>query len=215
MITKDKFYKNEQLNTQSLMDELFLKTKTILHDKGLMEQLDYSIKLNKQYMEKAGQIFDAPKEQIEASIQEARTEVIPLGGVIVKFAQQLSQMQDQLMNEEKKTNQNTVANIQLIVLIIGVINFILALCIGFIMSRIISKPIGLLSHATKSISEGNLAIDILHVKQRDELGNLALSFNQMAENLRILVRQINESTKEVMINSSEVSAGSDLSLIHI
>jgi methyl-accepting chemotaxis protein len=209
LITQDRFSKSQFLNKNDLQSELLIKVKALLHDKSLEEQLDYTIKLNKQYRDKVEKVFETPKDQAAGAIKEATTGIIPLGEVIVKFAQQLADRQDQLMSDGKKANQKTVTDIQLLVLVMGVINFLLALSIGFIISRMISKPIGLLSNATKTISEGHLDIDNVHVKQRDELGNLALSFNQMAENLRILVRQINESTTEVMLNSGEVSAGSE------
>lgn len=209
LVTKDPFYKSELLHTNSLMNELFLQTKALLQDVGLKEQLDYSIKLNKQYKEKVEQIFEAPTEQIEGAGQEVRTGVIPLGGVIVKFAEQLSKQQDQLMNEEKEANQKTVTKIQWMVIVISVINFMMALFIGFIISRMISKPLGLLSGAARAISAGDLTFDSVRVNQRDELGQLANTFNQMIENLRNLVTQINESTQEVITLSREVSMGTE------
>jgi len=59
--------------------------------------------------------------------------------------------------------------------------------------------------AAKAISDGNLAIASIGLNQRDELGELANTFDLMKDNLRQLVAQINNSAKEVIDISRDVS----------
>jgi two-component system sensor histidine kinase BaeS len=59
---------------------------------------------------------------------------------------------------------------------------ILAVVLGFILSRTITRPIRELTDATQAISQGNLSLD-LPVRSKDELGQLAKSFNRMSSEL--------------------------------
>jgi signal transduction histidine kinase len=58
----------------------------------------------------------------------------------------------------------------------------LALLIGFLLARATSRPIRELQAATRLIAEGSLGYQV-PVRSRDELGQLATSFNQMSSDL--------------------------------
>ncbi|MEB3104017.1 methyl-accepting chemotaxis protein [Ferviditalea candida] len=209
LLTQDAFNKLQLTSVNDSMNELLAEARPLINNPAMLEQLDYVAKLNKQYKDKAEKIFDLPKGQLEQAAQEVKTGVLPLGGVIMKFAEQLSSQQDQLMQEGKITNDKTVASMKQMILIISIIIFSMAFGIGLLISRIISRPIVMLSGAAKSISNGDLAIEKVRVNQRDEIGQLTQAFNQMIENLRYLVVRINESTKEVTSISKDVSAGTE------
>jgi signal transduction histidine kinase len=72
----------------------------------------------------------------------------------------------------------------------------LALLVGFLVSRMISKPIARLISGTKDISEGNLdtAIDI---GSQDEIGQLAASFNKMTHVLRTTTTSVDSLNREI------------------
>jgi signal transduction histidine kinase len=59
----------------------------------------------------------------------------------------------------------------------------LALLLAFLLSRTLTRPIRDLTAATQAVSTGNLAHEV-PVRSRDELGQLAASFNQMNADLR-------------------------------
>ncbi len=59
---------------------------------------------------------------------------------------------------------------------------LLALLLGVILSRMLTRPIRELTEATRAVSEGNLDLQV-PVRSRDELGELASSFNHMSAEL--------------------------------
>ncbi|NOY97960.1 MAG: HAMP domain-containing protein [Chloroflexi bacterium] len=59
---------------------------------------------------------------------------------------------------------------------------LLALTLGLLLSRYLTRPIRELTAATRAISEGNLE-QVVPVRSRDELGDLAASFNRMNADL--------------------------------
>lgn len=69
-----------------------------------------------------------------------------------------------------------------------------------IVSRIVTKSIYELSIGTDEISNGNLT-HRLFINSRDEIGELAIKFNNMAQNLYNMIQQRNEAINE--LKSSE------------
>jgi signal transduction histidine kinase len=95
---------------------------------------------------------------------------------------------------------------------IGII--ILGLLVAFYLARNITKPIKELVKGAKGISDGNLDLHI-EVNTKDEIGNLAYSFNQMAKDLkksrnaieeysRNLEQRIDERTRELKEAQAEL-----------
>ena len=62
------------------------------------------------------------------------------------------------------------------------------------------------------ISEGNLQIDSIVIKNKDEIGTLANAFNKMLEDLRGMVVRMRESSVEVASSAEQLSASSEESL---
>lgn len=58
----------------------------------------------------------------------------------------------------------------------------LALLLGVLLARSLTRPLRELTDATHAVAEGNLALQV-PVRSRDELGELATSFNQMSARL--------------------------------
>ncbi|NJN81499.1 MAG: cell wall metabolism sensor histidine kinase WalK, partial [Caldilineaceae bacterium] len=57
-----------------------------------------------------------------------------------------------------------------------------ALILGVLLARTITRPVRELTAATQSVAQGSLGEQV-PVRSRDELGELALSFNQMSSDL--------------------------------
>ena len=77
------------------------------------------------------------------------------------------------------------------------------LLITFYLAHIIVRPINSVINASKRIAEGDLG-EAITTNSKDEIGDLGRSFNEMAENLRLLAQQAQEIaqgdlTKEVNI----------------
>jgi methyl-accepting chemotaxis protein len=83
------------------------------------------------------------------------------------------------------------------IIILGVI---LATLLGIYLSKRITKPIEQLTVTSQAIAGGNLALRA-EVTSRDEVGQLAVSFNEMADHLSAytteLERKVEERTKEL------------------
>lgn len=70
-----------------------------------------------------------------------------------------------------------------IIYIATIISVLLAILVGWVMSRKISKPIILLANASEKVAQGDLSTSV-NIKSSNEIGVLAYSFNQMIVSLR-------------------------------
>jgi signal transduction histidine kinase len=102
-------------------------------------------------------------------------------------------------------------DILLVTLGITGIGFLLTL----IFTRILLKPIETLAAATEKISEGNLS-QVVEIRSRDEIGDLARAFNQMTLQLKDsrngLEKKVEERTRQLEENIAELNKARTVTL---
>ncbi|MCL6498718.1 MAG: methyl-accepting chemotaxis protein, partial [Firmicutes bacterium] len=109
--------------------------------------------------------------------------------------------------EENKLENNKKVNRALTLV---VIMFLAALAVGLLVAvitaRHISLPITLLNREVGRIASGDLTGRELAVKNKDEIGNLAASFNKMLVNLKNVIGLVGSTARTVAGSSKELSA---------
>ncbi len=110
---------------------------------------------------------------------------------------------------EKKAEENnavTLGSITVMMILIGGA-VILAIGLGVIIARVISKPLVQMVNAANQIAEGNLAIEIT-VDRKDEVGMLSKAFKTMTKNINNVMTNINSASEQVASGSRQVSDSS-------
>ena len=79
----------------------------------------------------------------------------------------------------------------------------IALCLGIIVAKVISKPIKQISDAAESLASGNTESKV-DVTSNDELGKLAQNFNYMVDKIKNSIDELQE--KEIEANKSAEKA---------
>jgi len=90
---------------------------------------------------------------------------------------------------------STVHVMQQRTIVVSAVAAIVALCIGFALSRRLINPIQHLAGTTSEIAEGNLTVRA-DITGRDELALLAQNFNNMAGNIEALVRRLKHALRQ-------------------
>jgi signal transduction histidine kinase len=72
----------------------------------------------------------------------------------------------------------------------------IALLIGIVLARTISRPVREVTAATQKVASGDLGVQV-PVRTKDELGELASSFNQMSTDLELANRQRRQMTADI------------------
>jgi methyl-accepting chemotaxis protein len=126
----------------------------------------------------------------------------------------LSKDLDLVVKNSAQVTSNSVRTSQAgktFVITFSILAIVVGLGVSLLISRIISKPLILLARATKQISSGDLTVGEIRIKNRDEIGDLAISFNEMTTNLRHVIQQVAESSQQVASSSEELTASAELS----
>lgn len=96
-----------------------------------------------------------------------------------------------------------------LVLIIMVVAVVLGSIIVSIISGRLTKPILMVAKRLKSVADGDLTVEEVKMKSKDEIGELSQDFNHMIKNMRTLISQVDLSTKQVASSSKELTLGAE------
>lgn len=160
-------------------------------------------------------------DNLQPSIDMLKTELRAANEGIQVAANTMADYQENLLQKTNEEANRTVHLSSSFILAITILTSLLALFIQLYISRSITVPILKLAAAAKVIAEGDLSQEDIEVKTKDEIGNLALSFNQMKRNLHSLVNnvaanisattaaaeQLAASTEQVAVSSDEIAKG--------
>jgi len=109
---------------------------------------------------------------------------------------------DKVLNETKAK----VREIQHSLIIFSILAILIGIIVAYYISRVISKPVKEMAAAAGKIAAGDLTQDKIKVKAKDEIGDLAHAFNEMAINLKKVIQRIQSSAEQVAASSEELHA---------
>lgn len=118
-------------------------------------------------------------------------------------------MQNSEMKKEQLATNKKVATIQMVMIILGISATLLSFAIAFYMSKMISGPVTKMAAAAAKMAAGDLSVEKIVVKNKDEIRILADSFNRMTDNLRELIRQVSNASGQVAASSEELTASAE------
>jgi len=93
-----------------------------------------------------------------------------------------------------------------IVLIITVINILLGLGIATVIGFYITNPIRKVTTGLNEIAQGNLSSEFLQIKNSDEIGLMAQTYNKMLIDLRNIVQNVRDSSVQLSSSAEQLSA---------
>lgn len=102
---------------------------------------------------------------------------------------------------EAKTNFAMITAI-----IIVIVSVIIGMALSRFMYQIIAKPIYKLRNSVSFIAQGDLSVEDIEVKTKDEIGELATSFNEMKHTLRSVLTSLSENAEHLNTTAEELSA---------
>ncbi|WP_338449918.1 methyl-accepting chemotaxis protein [Niallia oryzisoli] len=117
---------------------------------------------------------------------------------------------NEAINEKTKSLEETKKISSAVLFATVLLSIICGIFISSLIIRSINRPIRIMNARLKEIAEGeaDLTQEIM-IKSRDELGEMASSFNQMIGNLRELIRQVSMNAEQVAAASEQLSASSE------
>ncbi|MEQ6354720.1 methyl-accepting chemotaxis protein [Lysinibacillus sp. M3] len=121
----------------------------------------------------------------------------------------LANYQDEYIKEKIAATSKEIQDIKFQMIILGIFAVVISLIIAMIMGSLISRPIRGMAKTAKKIAGGDLTAEQIQIKNRDEVGDLALAFNQMAANLKDLITNVRHNTVQVSGSAAELTASAE------
>ncbi len=119
------------------------------------------------------------------------------------------QIQQQLMDDLRAQTHDNVSRARIFIIVISLVAIIIGRIASRILGTVFTRPIHLMANATQEIAAGNLKLEEIKVKNKDEIGEMAASFNQMVANLRELIHQVSVNSQQVSAASEELNASAE------
>jgi methyl-accepting chemotaxis protein len=177
------------------------KSKELLKDLNKLELKYYLFSQSVFQLKQAGEA-----EQLEKLV--SKQQIVENFNKKIK---ELSVYQEGLMEDGQSSVSKDSSTIMIVVALIGLAAIIIGILAALLTGRMISRPVKLLAAEAKEIAGGNLAVRKLKVRNKDEIGLLADSFNLMAENLRNVIQSTAESAEQVAASAEQLTAGAEQS----
>ncbi|MNW26202.1 Methyl-accepting chemotaxis protein McpA [compost metagenome] len=124
---------------------------------------------------------------------------------IVKLVQSASDYSKQVTSSSSELTEISYR----IILISTIIVSILAVGLAIMISILISRPIQLINKAAQMVANGDLTNEPIVLRNRDELGVLASSFNEMTSNLKLMIQSVTDTTAQITASSEELLASAE------
>lgn len=135
---------------------------------------------------------DIRKKSIDPSIVD----------LIKEIENEIAQDNEYLAN--KRLKEGIIAGVILLIVTLVVILY------AIITVRNIIKPLGILDQRVKEIAEGDADLTArIELNTGDELHQIAESFNDMLQNLRLMMIQVGQNTKHVVASAEELTASAE------
>ncbi len=119
---------------------------------------------------------------------------------------ELEKMIKNFVKAEQIKISDQVSSNQVILLCINILIIVAAFILSLVISRGISNVAQQLVLAANEIANGQISQEVLKINSSDEMGQLAVAFNKMKENLRVLIQQVTQSTEQVGAASQQLTA---------
>lgn len=131
---------------------------------------------------------------------------------IMDKAIQLKENQYKAMDNSRAELLDLTNFIHLLTLLFIATAIIISLIVATKISRSIGGPVKTMTAAMERIAEGNLSVEHITIKNRDEIGLMANAFNKMTADLKNLLEQIRFSSIQLAAQAEQLSASSEESL---
>nr|WP_106783011.1 HAMP domain-containing methyl-accepting chemotaxis protein [Lysinibacillus timonensis] len=197
-----------QSNIEEL-DQTVSYVETVIENQEAIELLGTITNLHEQLKEQSLNVITLSESGSSEVKLLVKDEIIPIAVQIEEAANQIVEIETEQMQDGINANSAMVGTVKSINVMFGLISVLLAILISIFMSRMITRPILSLVEGAKTIASGDLTQEDIHVKNRDEISELAHVFNQMKKSLQQLVQQVHYHAEQVAFTSDELSASAD------
>lgn len=116
---------------------------------------------------------------------------------------------DKLTNDAWNDVMNVKANSNNLIIIISIIAVLVTILTSFLLIKSISSPVKKVTNTLHRIADGDLTVEPLNIKRKDEIGVLVTSLNKMVANVRDILSKVSDVSTQVAASSEELTASAE------
>lgn len=162
-----------------------------------------------QYLRSFPEVIQARKGNDFITANFLISQSIPHFNQAMNYLLQLISLNDSGSNLATGSSIQTFKSGRIFVIVLSIITILAGVGIAYIISRMISKPLIRVTTAAERLANGDLTIQDLEIRSKDEIGDLAKSFQHMTSNLREIMFQVGIHSEMVAASSEELTASAD------
>ena len=137
------------------------------------------------------------------------TELVPLNKAIRDAGDGMVGYQYKQLDSAMASAEKTAASAKTGLIIASAIAIILGALISVYITRLITRPLRRITTEATIIASGDLTGEDVEITTKDELHDLADSFNTMKNNLRNLISKVNDNALHLTASAEELSASTN------
>lgn len=141
------------------------------------------------------------------------TKVIPISEAYQHQIVLVSEYIEKKAMEATEQNEREFNQAVLLMISVIVVAGLFIAVTGWYISRLITIPLRQVSLCVQEVAAGNLAVKEVDISSRDEIGEVALSINQMLHSLRVLIKQVLSTAEQVAASSEQLTASAEQTAI--
>jgi methyl-accepting chemotaxis protein len=126
----------------------------------------------------------------------------------------LKELADYMSESSEKANSKGEEHAKIAgIVIFTLTGFFVLLCtfLGWRLSNQIASRLQKVVAFLNEIANGNIGVENVKIRAQDEIGDIGVGLNKMADSLKILVRQVADSAEQVAASSEELTASAEQS----
>lgn len=150
--------------------------------------------------------FDSDEDRL--AVISLLTKLDGMRQLIISNIQELTTSISEEMEAAGNQVDLAVTNTKLILATALIASIILGAILILIFSNSVTRKLNEILRIANGVSKGDLSVEKINVKTRDELGQLSVSVNEMIDSLRQLVIKISKSSEQIAAATEELSASS-------
>jgi len=135
----------------------------------------------------------------------------PLRMSLLGSVDELMKLGDKVAGETRLEVEQTTRWARWIMGLAAAVALVGGVVIASALGRQVANPVGAIARNAARMAEGDLTVEPLSVRNRDELGDMAEAFNRMLASMRAMLQQVSASTQNVLNASSELSSAAESS----
>ncbi|MFJ7970449.1 methyl-accepting chemotaxis protein [Psychrobacillus sp. NPDC096389] len=175
----------------------------------MMDELD---RRGRVFANKVDEAIAAKQRKDTAAVNKLTTEAKAMNANLIDI---LSEIEQFLQDDMDKTREELTAyevGAKVFIIILAVTSILLGIIVAYFISKSIANPVKKVTSGLSEIASGNLAVEPIRIKNKDEVGAMATAFNTMTADLKQIVSDVRDSSLQLAANAEELSASSEESL---